>query len=67
MFKIEVYFIDGKKDEWILDKVTKKQKKTLNNMIKMSNVLHFSDTATNTSIYIPRSSVLKITTAEIGE
>lgn len=67
MFKIELTYINGEKEEWRLDNVSKKEKRSLNNMIRLSNVIVFRDKSSDTQIYIPKSSILSIKTIEIGE
>lgn len=67
MFKIELTYINGEKEEWRLDNVSKKEKRSLNNMIRLSNVIVFRDKSSDTQIYIPKSSILSIKTTEIGE
>ncbi len=67
MFKIELTYINGEKEEWRLDNVSKKEKRSLNNMIRLSNVIVFRGKSSDTQIYIPKSSILSIKTTEIGE
>lgn len=67
MFKIELTYINGEKEEWRLENVSKKEKRSLNNMIRLSNVIVFCDKSSDTQIYIPKSSILSIKTTEIGE
>ena len=67
MFKIELTYINGEKEEWKLENVSKKEKRSLNNMIRLSNIIVFCDKSSDTKIYIPKSSILSIKTREIGE